>query len=135
MKYKKIIICSIIAVPILWYTIGSSSGLLSKFGLPDIAEQEAIVENQLNKLQLVQEAQNQPMKPTGLSNDWNETCGCYNGGWHADEKNGTLRLPNGTLLHYNVTAKENKTGDPVEAISNVINKIKSVVGGQKWNYE
>jgi len=129
MKRKKIIIIAIISVPILFFAFGSSSGLLSKLGLPDIAQQEATIENKLNVLELVQKVQNQPMKPTGLSSDWNETCQCYNGGWHVDEKNGTLRLPNGTILHYNVASKENKTGDPIEAISNVINKIKSILGG------
>jgi hypothetical protein len=128
MKRKKIIIIGIIAIPILLFTLGSSSGLMNKLGLPDIAEQEAVIENKLNVLELVQQEQNQPMKPTGLSNDWNETCQCYNGGWHVDEKNGVLRLPNGTVLHYNATSKENKTGNPIEAISNVINKIKSVIG-------
>ena len=104
---------------------------MSKFGLPDIAEQEATIENKLSILQLIRQVENQPIKPTGLSNDWNETCRCYNGGWHVDEKDGNLRLPNGTMLHYTVESKENKTGDPIESISHVINKIKSVVGGQR----
>ena len=131
MKHKKIIICAIIAVPILLFAVISSSGLMSKLGLPDIAEQEATIENKLSILQLIRQVENQPMKPTGLSNDWNDTCNCYNGGWHADEKDGNLRLPNGTVLHYPVESKENKTGDPIESISPIINKIKSVVGGQK----
>ena len=104
---------------------------MSKFALPDIAEQEATIENKLSILQLIRQVENQPIKPTGLSNDWNETCRCYNGGWQVDEKDGNLRLSNGTVLHYAVESKENKTGDPIESISHVINKIKSVVGGQR----